>query len=504
MPFVSVEGFSEWESPLVLDSLAGDVRDKSAGFEGHVVDAHTQWVGLAAHYEGDAQEVLYAGLDSSVALADDIKVFGDSVASALEVLCDELTLLHRRRGEHASAVEFFHGLYQPLTYAELDPMDQGWYDQLVAEVAVLQGEYESVIDAAVNTINGLEITPLPSITDSGDASTDGVLRGVEGVANSWALTVGATFLGGQRVQKTTTSSRKIEERLGPDGEVVERKSSVVSRARVRDTSSVFNTVLWHGPGGVLGVMGRDWDNAKAQAAELRRQRQAAFKGGVLQGAAWSARKFKKDFVAGLPLAGLREEFRSSKRTRSTREVVSENKNSRVIAEKTTEVKESKLSKAVRIGGKVFGAGGSALSAGLTFNDEKKKNVEKLRRENPRMSDEEILKEAGFDAAANTAGQIGMSVAAGAAAGAAVGSVIPVGGTIIGGAAGAVAGVVASGLVDNLKILPDSDGDGEKESISSALGNKIEGLANSSRDAAKEAGKVADDAKNKIAGMLGLK
>jgi len=68
----------------------------------------------------------------------------------------------------------------------------------------------------------------------------------------------------------------------------------------------------------------------------------------------------------------------------------------------------------------------------------------------------------------------------------VGSVVPVGGTVVGFAAGVLPGVVAEA-----PILPDIDGDGQRDSVADAVGIGVEKIWDAARtdgvDAIRDAG-----------------
>lgn len=96
-------------------------------------------------------------------------------------------------------------------------------------------------------------------------------------------------------------------------------------------------------------------------------------------------------------------------------------------------------KSVSALGRVAGRGLFVLGAGITFGSEYGQAQEKLKQEEPGLSDEERNAKATEKAAVRT----GSQVAASALAGAAVGSLLPVGGTAVGLAVGAGVGLAMS-------------------------------------------------------------
>ncbi len=96
-------------------------------------------------------------------------------------------------------------------------------------------------------------------------------------------------------------------------------------------------------------------------------------------------------------------------------------------------------KSVSTLGRVAGRGLFVLGAGITFGSEYSQAQEKLKQEDPGLSDEERNAKATEKAAVRTGSQL----AASAAAGAAVGSLLPVGGTVVGLAVGAGVGLAMS-------------------------------------------------------------
>lgn len=146
---------------------------------------------------------------------------------------------------------------------------------------------------------------------------------------------------------------------------------------------------------------------------------------------------------------------------------------------------TKLTVATRAAGTL----GTIVGAGSVFSSERDKREEELWRENPRMTRTEVQNEAAYDATAQTAGQVGSTVLAAAATGAAAGTVVPG----IGNAAGLVVGV-ATGVAMSVPLW-DSDGDGQRDSLSEAAGDGVEWLADKVPEGARQA--VGD-----VAGTVG--
>ncbi|MDO5618755.1 hypothetical protein [Kocuria sp.] len=487
MVFINPFKFTTWESPGPIESLAGDLRDQARRFNDHIGDAHSTWGNLANHYRGDSDAELVAGLNTPNSLADDVKTYGDKAARQLESFCDELTALRSQREDLSLEVQVFNAEHLFHGWSDLEPHEQLRHDQLIDQMDSLQKRYESIISVVVGALGGLELNPLGPAPGGrgyhswGDVRSP-VTAGLAASSESYVVAAGLAVIQGQRVTTTTTTNRTYRTEFTDSGKGAARATAETGRTRARNTTSIFGSELWQGKNGILGLASRDAARSGQQMKELWKERKSVYRGSPLRGLQWSAKGFANNFLEGLPLAGLTKEMHQARDQKTVKLKGSELKgNSLTVVEESTRVKEKGWSKGLRYGGRAFGVAGTVATAGLTFKDERESNVEDLRRENPGMSEADIKKEANFDAAANTAGQVGASVAAGAAAGAAIGSIIPVGGTIVGGVAGALVGVAAAGVVDNVKILPDMDGDGERESAGQAVGHMTERASNVIRD-----------------------
>ena len=135
---------------------------------------------------------------------------------------------------------------------------------------------------------------------------------------------------------------------------------------------------------------------------------------------------------------------------------------------------------------------TVAGAGLTWQDEKNRELAEVRKEHTRLSAEQAEAEADKRATAQTIGNVGSTAIASATAGAAIGSAVPVAGTVIGFGVG-----LAVGWAMNHQGMEDADGDGEKDSIAERAGDAVEAVF-------KDPGKVAADVGNgakKVAGAV---
>lgn len=473
MVSINTTALTTWELPSSLNAAATQVKAKAESFAAHIESAGTHWAGLQEAYRGPSEATLWAALQPAEASAEYIRNAGALSASALEEFATELQTLIDRRNTLVAEIAAFNTLNAGHSEEELSIVDQGALMRLPGAVESLQQSYEF----RVTQCAGLLARIRPGQISDGEFTSS-----LDGLTN-WRTYSGVS--GWFDVQTTNTwqgfeSSTQVPGRAQPIVVPVEQNARFTGSST---HATLFNSPL--GPG-----------LAAAGGAGLTTRITQALKNDHAPGSTWQQRLnagFPQRFAGGLPgvadYLAWKQTSGPTVKTSFSDPRISHGSDGSVRTEKTvTQTRSSAtlgnvINRGATAGGTVLTIGTAAVS----FTNEREMRQQELAQQNPAMSDAEINSEATHDAAAFTVGSTGSSILASAAVGAAAGSVVPVGGTVVGFAAG-----VLTGVVMEAPLLPDLDGDGQRDSVADGVGNLVEGAWDSARDIGGEAAQAAGD------------
>ncbi|MDO4255371.1 MAG: hypothetical protein Q4C81_09575 [Kocuria sp.] len=479
MPYITFESFSEWETPGTFRLLADDLKDHSSNFFDRVEDARDQWKGLEAIYKGPSQDMLYSGLDKQFETAEEIKNAGKKLSIAVVDFCDVLDQLWAERNDTVEASNAFNLEHGQKLIGDLDFVERMIYENHVTNISSLERRYQEAVDILVDKLK------MPDQAWFG---------GVAGTVAEEVFQAGILAMGSYE-SKTTTyrgSSRRLEvtadgrHGAGSNGRITEKYTNFELEKK---EVTLFGTPLKGS--GVLEYFKSDIERYKELRRNFNLEKNAVKRQGPGAYTRWVAGRFVKNFAAQFSLVELsntNKKLKDKNYSSHSKSDLSDSNDQKIYDQSSFEKSEktSDLTKYLVKGGKYLGAAGSVLGVGFTFSSEREKNLKELAENNPGMSKEEIEKEATFDATANTIGQVGTSMFIGGIFGALAGTFIAPGpGTLTGGLIGIGVGFGFGLLSENIKFIPDTNGDGEKESIVSAGGNGAEYLANGTRDLIKK-------------------
>ncbi|GAA1113347.1 hypothetical protein [Nesterenkonia jeotgali] len=472
MVSINTAAFTTWELPSSLNAAATQVKAKAESFAAHIESAGTHWAGLQEAYRGPSEATLWAALQPAEASAEYVRNAGALSASALEEFATELQTLIDRRNRLVAEIAAFNTLNAGNSEEELSIVDQGALMRLPGAVESLQQSYEF----RVTQCAGLLARIRPGQISDGEFTSS-----LDGLTN-WRTYSGVS--GWFDVQTTNTwqgfeSSTQVPGRAQPIVVPVEQNARFTGSST---HATLFNSPL--GPG-----------LAAAGGAGLTTRITQALKNDHAPGSTWQQRLnagFPQRFAGGLPgvadYLAWKQTSGPTVKTSFSDPRISHGSDGSVRTEKTvTQTRSSAtlgnvINRGATAGGTVLTIGTAAVS----FTNEREMRQQELAQQNPAMSDAEINSEATHDAAAFTVGSTGSSILASAAAGAAIGSVVPVGGTAVGFAAG-----VLTGVVMEAPMLPDLDGDGQRDSVADAFGIGAEKVWDAARtdgvDAIRDAG-----------------
>ncbi|MDO5617153.1 hypothetical protein [Kocuria sp.] len=415
---------------------------------------------------------------------DILNDFAKDVVKAIQVFSDTLQPLKARRDEVETNSLLFNQYHGDTTYDDLDFQFQNQYDTWSAEIPSLQRRYEDAVE-----ILATDLRPAMSFYDWSAASAAMVF------ADSAVTTGGKFRLDLQTTQSRTTTrdplynphhqAQGLQNGKGPflpwETALLDPEDATYPvRAGER---AVISTGTSHA---LILSYGNNTLNTKEFPVSMN-DRLARFLNP-------GADKMKPDLqstdktpprvrskagdIAGhanrAPGAGnpLTETHTTQARTYVTDEWFSTTAvgghilyNSRRTKSSTG---EAPISRKTRAGSKIGGTALTALNTGMTYRDEKRKNVYLLAQSRPNYSPKQIQDEAHNRAVTNTTAQTAAGLTIGLAATAATVTAGP----YVGLATSFGAGIAT----ETVEVIPDVDGDDKRESIVGLGGDLLEQAA----------------------------
>lgn len=457
MATVSTEALTLWENPSSISTPADQLRIKTDSFASHIESADSSWAGLPGAYTGPEEGTFFNALSPAVGQAGFIRDAGSAAESALSDFATSLQTLIDQRIELIAEVGAFNSEFSGTSSEDLDGQDVTAKNSLQQRVTNLQQQYENLVSTCVTSLGNINV-------GSHNPGSSGDGPNFESTGDQW----------GDAAQSTFGSPATIAQ-VAMDG--VQGPSARYQGA--------YTTVGQRGPGGSgwnatafqYSARTRGWSAYGIPLGQAPTPMAPGPQGPAIPGTTQTYTALSHsglDFRNGTPGMSSSQAWANHEHSPNNTVRSSGTSHSAAYADGSYRSQGNfsahhqggantinNVNNGIRVGGHAL----TVLGAAATFTDQREQNQIELAAENPGMSDEEIASEATHDAAANTAGQTG-TVAAATAAGAAAGSLIPVPG--VGTLLGAGAGFLASA-----PILPDVTGDGQNDSIASAVGHYTE-------------------------------
>lgn len=546
-----------WEDPAMLESSSATVKAAAEGLDGTFGDLRDEWQAVDACYEGEHKHEILTATDSPKQQTEDLRNAATEVDDAIWEFTVTLGQLVTSREQVCRDAASFTRAYGGLREDQLQEHGQlENYYSLLATVSGLTIAYDRAVDTCVARLNGI-----------GSAAYDAATR-MNGVLSAWSSAQGQLWQGlamgvPMNVKRMTVTGTDKDSRPIPPaqqrrtmffnqdvtgfvhamGVLRDRSIAALDTVDVRRARNSWKVVphlvramgsphlapaAWleglhrtatasvralsapespvrHGLGAAMNAARHGATlPVDVQTRLLKEGKRDHVKPLAEQGALTPTQKdrvknamgkfkqrFKADFPHQLPLLG---------------DVLGEMDAREIVKAEGIHAKETQSSlrpgTALRSGNALLTVAGGVL----TYEDEKAREREEVRRENPHLSASEAEREAKGRARAQTLGNVGSTAvvsgvsgaAASAAAGAAFGSAVPVAGTAVGFVVG-----LGAGYVMNHKGLDDADGDGEKDSAAERVGDAVEAIREDPGKAARDFGNgVKDGAKGAVDTVAG--
>ena len=552
-----------WEDPAMLESASATVKAAAEGLDGTFGDLRDEWQAVDAYYEGEHKHEILTATDSPKQQTEDLRNAATEVDDAIWEFAVTLGQLVTSREQVCRDAASFTRAYGGLREDQLQEHGQlENYYSLLATVSGLTIAYDRAVDTCVARLNGIgsaaydaatrmngvlsawssaqgqlwqglamgvpmnvkrmtvtgtdkDSRPIPPAQQrrtmffnqdvTGFVHAMGVLRDrsiaaldtvdVRRARNSWKVVphlvraMGSPHLAPaawlEGLHRTATAS--VRALSAPESPVRHGLGAAMNAARHGATLPVDVQMR------LLKEGKRDHVKRSGRADELRGKEREDIKErrDIKEATGRFKQRFKQELPRHLPLLG---------------DVLGEMDAREIVKAEGIHAKETQSSlrpgTALRSGNALLTVAGGVL----TYEDEKAREREEVRRENPHLSASEAEREAKGRARAQTLGNVGSTAvvsgvagaAASGAAGAAFGSAVPVAGTAVGFVVG-----LGAGYVMNHKWLDDADGDGEKDSAAERVGDAVEAIREDPGKAARDFGNgVKDGAKGAVDTVAG--